>query len=253
MSAEITIDIETLPDLRPGARDAFIEAAKESFKAPSGLTKEQAASDLGFTDAKDIKFTSKDSMIALWTERFKEEKAPEVGDAEWRKTSFDGLAGQLCIIGIAVDDEAPISLAGDESNMLDDFRRILTDVVHAENMGQPTFIGHNLIDFDLPFLFHRCVMLGIEPHPTMPVMPSRYTERVYDTMTRWAGFNNRIKLDTLARALGVGGKGDIDGSMVYDYYAAGRIDELKTYCANDVEMTRVIYRRMTFQRERLVA
>lgn len=66
-------------------------------------------------------------------------------------------------------------------------------------------------------------------------------------MSKWAGFGNRVKLDTLAQAFGVGGKGDIDGSMVHDYYAAGRINELIEYCANDVEMTRAVYKRMTFQ------
>lgn len=66
-------------------------------------------------------------------------------------------------------------------------------------------------------------------------------------MSKWAGFGNRVKLDTLAQALGVGGKGDIDGGMVYDHYAAGRVDELVEYCKNDVTMTRAVYQRMTFQ------
>ncbi|CAM5350543.1 hypothetical protein ECAE60S_01182 [Eoetvoesiella caeni] len=131
--------------------------------------------------------------------------------------------------------------------MLADFHRALDDVQRRQNMGLPTFIGHNLIDFDLPFIFHRSVMLEIAPHLTLPIMPSRYSERVYDTMGKWAGFGNRIKLDTLAKAFGVGGKGDIDGSMVYDYYAAGRINELIEYYANDLAMTRAVYKRMTFQ------
>lgn len=246
MSSKITIDIETLPDLRPGAREQFIKDASENIKVPSGATKESLAADLGITDKDEIKFTPRASLDARWVIEIGPTHAEPIGDAEWRKTSFSGLLGRMFCIGVAIDDEPAFILAGDETTMLNDFKRVVTDVVHAENMGLPLFIGHNLTDFDLPFIFHRSVLLGIEPHPAFPIMPSRYSERVYDTMARWAGFGNRIKLDTLAQAFGVGSKGDIDGSMAYDYYVAGRTEDLKAYCENDVEMTRAVYKRMSF-------
>lgn len=249
----ITIDIETLPDLRPGAKQAFIDDAAESFKAPSTLTKEQAANELGIYDKEMLKATSKDGMVERWLERFREEKSAQLAEENWRKTSFSGLTGQLLMIGLAIDDEAPFVLTGDESEALGEFKRVLADVQAAQNMGLPTFVGHNLTDFDLPFIFHRSVMLGVAPHITFAVSPSRYSERIYDTMSKWAGFGNRVKLDTLAQAFGVGSKGDIDGSMVYDYYAAGRINELIEYCANDVAMTRAVYKRMTFYDLRVAA
>ncbi|EJO27421.1 hypothetical protein, partial [Achromobacter marplatensis] len=74
----VYLDIETLPDMREGALQAFIDDAKENFKAPSTLTKEQAAADLGLTDKDQIKFTSKDAMIAQWVSTFKESKGPEL-------------------------------------------------------------------------------------------------------------------------------------------------------------------------------
>jgi hypothetical protein len=249
----ITIDIETLPDLTPGARDKYIEAARENVKVPSGATKETLAADLGITDKEEIKFTARTTLDARWIAEVGPSQAEPAGDAEWRKTSFSGLAGQLLMIGIAIDDEAPFVLYGDEPLILDGFKHVLADVQKSANMGLPVFVGHNLIDFDLPFIFHRSVMLGVAPHITFPVAPSRYSERIYDTMVKWAGFGNRVKLDTLAQALGVGGKGDIDGSMVYDYYAAGRVDELVEYCKNDVAMTRAVYQRMTFQQLPLAA
>lgn len=249
----IAIDIESLPDLTPGARDKYIEAARENVKVPAGSTKEMLAADLGITDKDEIKFTARTTLDARWIAEVGPSQAEPTGDAEWRKTSFSGLTGQLLMIGIAIEDEAPFVLTGDEVTILGEFKRVLADVQVAQNMGLPTFVGHNLIDFDLPFIFHRSVMLGVAPHITFPVMPSRYSERIYDTMVKWAGFGNRVKLDTLAQALGVGGKGDIDGSMVYDYYAAGRVDELVEYCKNDVAMTRAVYQRMTFQQLPLAA
>lgn len=249
----ITIDIETLPDLRPGARERYIEDARENVKVPAGATKETLAADLGITDKDEIKFTARTTLDARWIAEVGPSQAEPAGDAEWRKTSFSGLSGQLLMIGIAIDDEAPFVLTGDESETLGEFRRVLGDVQAAQNMGLPTFVGHNLIDFDLPFIFHRSVMLGVAPHITFPVAPSRYSERIYDTMTKWAGFNGRVKLDLLAQALDVGGKGEIDGSMVYDYYAAGRINELIEYCKNDVAMTREVHKRMTFQHSQVAA
>lgn len=249
----VTIDIETLPDLRPGAREKYIEAARENVKVPTGSTKETLAADLGITDKEEIKFTARTTLDARWIAEVGPSQAEPAGDAEWRKTSFSGLSGQLLMIGIAIDDEAPFVLTGAESETLGEFKRVLADVQAAQNMGLPTYVGHNLTDFDLPFIFHRSVMLGVAPHITFPVSPSRYSERIYDTMSKWAGFGNRVKLDTLAQAFGVGGKGDIDGSMVYDYYVAGRVNELIEYCKNDVAMTREVYKRMTFQDARLAA
>lgn len=122
----ITFDIETLPDMREGKRDEYIRASRENFRAPSGLTKEQAASDLGLTDPQEIKFTSKDAMLARWSETFRDEKAEEVGDAEWRKTSFDGSRGMICVIGAAIDGADPVSFwrtdyLRAESDMLREF------------------------------------------------------------------------------------------------------------------------------------
>lgn len=246
---QIFIDIETIPDMRPGARDAFIKAAAEDVKPPAGYTKEQFAADLGITDKEKIKFTAKDSLAAQWCEEVGPGKSEEIGDAAWRRTSFDATQGQILMIGLAAGDDAPVVFFGEEHDILADLRRFIADVQGAQHMGLPTYVGHNLIDFDLPFIFRRSVILGEQTHSAFPVMPSRYSERVYDTMTRWAGHGNRIKLEALAAALGAGSKGGIDGSQVYDYFAAGRIAELAEYCKNDVVMTREVWRRMNFIKE----
>ena len=144
----IYLDIESIPDMRPGKRDACIQAARDNFKAPSTLTKEQAAADLGLTDAIEIKFTSKDAMLARWAERFREEKADEVGDAEWRKTSFDGAKGQLCCIGVALDDSEPITIYGDGSQLrafthVDDIVEGLVAVAARGQSGEVFNLGNN--------------------------------------------------------------------------------------------------------------
>jgi predicted PolB exonuclease-like 3'-5' exonuclease len=73
-----------------------------------------------------------------------------------------------------------------------------------------------------------------------------YSEFIFDTMTQWAGYGNRISLDRLGRALSLGGKGDFNGSMVWDAIKNGEIERVAEYCAEDVELTRDIYKRMQF-------
>lgn len=244
----IFLDLESLPDMREGAREAFIQSVRADFKAPSDLTKERAAVELGMTDPQEIKFTSKDAMLAKWVERFREEKAEEVADKEWRKTSLDAAQGHICCIGWAVDDGEPLSdfiqTINDEKEMLAYFFSVLQK--HFDVRRRPLFIGHNHVAFDLPFIFRRAVILGVKPPAFLPSVPRPWDECVYDTMYQWAGHGNRIGMDALCKALGIPGKDGMDGSMVCDAFLDGRINEIAAYCRGDVERTRQIYERMTF-------
>lgn len=171
------------------------------------------------------------------------------------KTSFDGALGHIAVIGVAINDEKPIGFWQDstephlhEGKVITDFFAFLTAKYQPSRESRPIFIGHNITEFDLRFLFQRCVVLGIKPPPFIPFSAKPWDDVVYDTMTRWAGFKGAVKMDKLARALGLPGKTGMDGSMVWPAIAAGRIAEVADYCINtDVAQTRDIYRRMTFQ------
>lgn len=248
----ITLDIETCPAQDPAALSDIRESVSKNFKAPSTLTKEQAATELGMTDKDAIKFTSKDSMLALWTEKFKTEATEAAAQAEWRKTSFNGATGHICVIGAAFGDESPITIYSkawhkDEAVVLAEFFAMVDDRLAEHPNVRPVFVGHNLIAFDLRFIYQRAVVLGIKPSRHIPFSARPWGDSsAFDTMTAWAGVGNRVSLDKLATALGAGGKGDMDGSMVWDAVNEGRIDEVAAYCKNDVAMTRNIYKRMTF-------
>lgn len=249
----ITIDIESIPDMRPGKREAYIQASRENFRAPSALTKEQAANDLGLTDASEIKFTSKDAMLARWVERFRDEKADEVGDAEWRKTSFDGAKGQICCIGVALDYWEPITLYGSEHAILTDFFKIVDSHIRLNNLRRPVFVGHNIANFDLRFIFQRAVINRV-PVPVWFQRNARpWDDSINDTMLMWAGHGGKISLANLCEALGVESDNDIDGSMVCDMYLQGQIEKIAEYCADDVRITRECWQLMTLSLERQAA
>lgn len=246
---KLYIDIETLPDQRAGAFDAILADTIENFKAPSTLTKEQAAADLGLTDKDEIKFTSKDAMIKRWETELASAKAQEVAEQAYRKTALDGGKGSIFCIGCAFDDEPCYNFKA--SNQFDEKETIKSFfcmvAMKHDGIRPIEIIGHNVTEFDLRFIFQRAAILGIRPPSCIKINPSRYDSDIYDTMTKWAGYGNRISLDNLCKALGIETpKGDITGANVYDYWLKGEYQTIADYCMKDVEATRRVYKRMTF-------
>jgi predicted PolB exonuclease-like 3'-5' exonuclease len=61
----------------------------------------------------------------------------------------------------------------------------------------------------------------------------------------------KLGLEHVALALGnptPKGEG-IDGSEVWNFFKAGKVKEICDYCERDVETTRAVYKRMTFDNE----
>ena len=112
------------------------------------------------------------------------------------------------------------------------------------------FIGFNILDFDLRFIYQRSVILKIKPSIFLPF--SRYRDKpIYDVMWEWCkwGTQGKISLDKLAKALDLPTSkgGDVEGKNVAKAFGEGRIREICKYCEKDVELTRRIYKRMNFE------
>lgn len=252
----IFIDLETVPSQDPALIESIRAELRQNFKAPSTMTKEKACAELGMTDPDKIKYTSKDKALELWVERFRDEKLEETAQEELHKTCFDGGKGHIAVIGFAFDDHAPSAWsATDDDDNFDISRErdlladVFTEIAAAFNPTKdmrPVFIGHNLTGFDLRFLFQRAVVLGIKPPSIIPFKARAWDEHVFDTMIAWAGIGNRISLDNLCKALGIEGKGSIDGSMVWPMIQKGRIGEVAEYCRHDIEITRNAFYRLNF-------
>jgi hypothetical protein len=220
MINKIFIDIETIPTQAPGA----IDHIRAKIKAPA-------------------KLSAKDS-IAKWHESPDKETAIQ---EEYRKTALNGTTGEIVCIGWAINDEPVKSLyrklGESEQDLLDGF----FGTMDAVTKSRPLWIGHNIIGFDLRFLYHRAVINYVDPRQPLP-HDTRYNgEKVFDTMLGWAGWGNRISLVNLCAALGIKVKlGDITGATVWDAMQAGRGEEVAEYCREDVSATRAVYERMTF-------
>jgi predicted PolB exonuclease-like 3'-5' exonuclease len=159
---------------------------------------------------------------------------------------FDGSTNHIISIGVAIDDQPAISFDvteiadGKESAAIMAFY----DYVNQNtDLHIKTFVGHNIVNFDMKIIRHRSLVLGIRL-PDFPFFTKPWDLNPYDTMQQWDP-KNSIKLDRLARAFGIPGKEGMDGSMVYGAWKEGRIEEIAAYCRADVEMTRAVYKKMT--------
>ena len=107
-------------------------------------------------------------------------------------------------------------------------------------------IGHNIIGFDLPFIFQRCIVNGLKVRPFINLADFN-VRGVFDTMHRWwLGARRTVSLDDLAWALGIESSktSEVEGSKVFDLYQAGKLNLIREYNLNDVRVTRQIYERM---------
>jgi len=169
-------------------------------------------------------------------------KKPFVKEDEFRKTALDGSYGRILCIGYLKEPEMVRAdvLVGKEREILLKFWRL------AERVE--LFIGHNIMEFDLPFIYKRSIIHQVKPSQWLSF--ARYRNfPIFDTMKEWERWSaSNISLDELAKVLGLKSSksGGIDGSKVYDYYQKNKLNEIYEYCKADVEVTRQIYQKMTF-------
>ena len=233
----IYLDIETIPGQAKGLKERIAETV-----TPPGSMK-------------------KAETIAKW----EAEQKPAAVEEAWRKTSFNGDQGEIVCIAWAIDGEPVqcvsrvMAVEQGEQLVLIDFFASIQQEIERQNGRLPVWIGHNVRDFDLRFIFQRAVIHDVCPPFRIPHDARPGSDRIFDTMDAWAGFRNRISLDRLCRALGIPLKGseldgeEIDGSKVWDFVKAGRIQDVVCYCKADVERVRQVHSRLTFVREEQAA
>jgi DNA polymerase elongation subunit (family B) len=164
----------------------------------------------------------------------------------YRATSFDASKGQICSIAWAVGDGVMNVCGAYGEASESDLLRLFFDSVLIDLEKNPAyFIGHYISGFDLKFVWQRAVILGVKPPFNLPFR-GRHGSDYFDTMNEWAGYKDRISMDNLAKALGIEGKGDMDGSMVWDAWKGGEYAKVCEYNADDVRIVREIHKRLTF-------
>ena len=125
----------------------------------------------------------------------------------------------------------------DEKSVLEEWIRMV-DKFYALFPGF-RFVGHNIKEFDIPYLCRRMMALGVSLPRYLQISGMKPWEtNLVDTMHQWRFGDTRhyISLNLLAHVLGIPTpKDDMDGSQVQEvFYRDGDLERIKKYCIKDV-------------------
>ncbi len=128
-----------------------------------------------------------------------------------------------------------------EKKLLEDFNQMLAQ--YYPNPDRMYFCGHNIKEFDIPYMCRRMIINYLKLPPTMNIAGKKpwETKHLLDTMELWK-FGDRKSWTSLKLLAGVLGfpspKDDIDGSEVGRVYWADKdLERIGIYCEKDVLAT----------------
>ena len=210
---DITFDIETIPNSSMIKRLPAVEVKAGNLKDPAKIAEKEAAA-----------------------------KAEQLD-----KMALSPLYGRICA-WVAVKNEFTAERACLAENSDAEETRVIETAFDTISSGR--VITYNGNSFDLPFLYRRAVLLGVDPRqwgmPTLAEMTARYNNQHHiDIMQVWCGFGNYEKLDNIAKAMLDDQKVEID---FHDFPELIKTDEgrkkLLDYCQQDVLLTMRLWNRI---------
>lgn len=189
-------------------------------------------------------------------EMLNEQELAQQSDERFRLLALQGEYGRILTIGLIIEEDGQVKQQGvlgrdretrrfhlDEARTL----RAFWNKMRSFDQRQDLFVGHNILDFDLPFILKRSIIHHIQPSLALPFR--RYQRQpIYDTMWEWGCWRHKVKMHELTLALGLASPKteEMDGGRVYDAYRQGCHEEIARYCMRDVEAARAAYYRLNF-------
>lgn len=138
------------------------------------------------------------------------------------------------------------SIIGEEKQLLEEFNDLVK--THFSN---PAFVfcGHNIKEFDIPYMCRRMLINGINIPEKLQLFGRKPWEIPHlDTLELWkfGDYKHYTSLKLLTHVLNIPSpKEDIDGSEVRNvYYNEKNIDRIAKYCERDVVAVAQIFLRM---------
>lgn len=230
----IFLDVETVPSQHPEA----LAEVRATLKPPGTLKKAE-------------------SVAAWWAN-----EADAAAEEAHRKQSLDGgTKGEIISIAAVTEDgdqwvrcRAP---GESEAELLREFFAVVEGWTQAEadkmTLGHPDAwpidahypVAHNAA-FDMGYLWRRAIINRVPLPRWLPGPDGRAGKDYGCTMLAWAGWGNRVSLDSLCRALGITSPKDegIDGSKVYDAWQAGEVERIAAYNLKDAQTVAEVWQRL---------
>lgn len=198
----------------------------------------------------------------LWEEKsrfFRERDGIELADSYERAGIYAEFGKVVCItVGFLRQDKGErryrtTSFYGhDEAALLKDFSNLMNNHFSTQRHH---ICGHNVKEFDLPFIARRMLVHGIRLPFLLDTAGKKPWEVSHiDTLELWkfGDYKHYTSLKLLTKLFGIPTpKDDIDGSQVGSvYHEEGDLDRIELYCRKDVLATAQLLLR--YRNEKLI-
>jgi predicted PolB exonuclease-like 3'-5' exonuclease len=170
--------------------------------------------------------------------------------------ALDPMTGRVCCCAfVGACDDGPFETCAMATGATDDEEQAVVAMI-MKGLGQPDarIVSWNGVGFDLPFIYKRAMILGLDlgqfNAPPLTTWTARYkTDRHYDFMQIWGGWQSGkfAKLDTVARMILRETKTeDIDVTTFIEMMATeeGRA-KIAEYCTQDTRLTWRLFQKMS--------
>ncbi len=220
--------------------------------------------DILFLDIETVPLAEKldllsDDLKKYWLEKAQKigQEKSELNDEDFfreRGAIFSEFGKIVCIsVGILFKNEKGEqalkikSFANDDEKIiLEDFKQLVEKFFITSHH---TFCGHNIKEFDIPYICRRMIINGIQLPKQLQFQNKKPWEmQLLDTMDFWrfGDYKRYTSLKLLTAVLNVPTpKDDIDGSQVATvYYNENNLQRIVTYCEKDVVATVQVWLRL---------
>lgn len=184
-------------------------------------------------------------------QRWREEADADPGAVYYQEAAGWAEFGRIvCIsIGWILGEEAPLQLylksfyGADEKALLNAFCHAVG--AFADKRGEPVLVGHNIREFDIPFIARRMLLHGMSLPGCLKLQDKKPWEILHqDTLQLWRfGDRTSVKLTLLCELFGVPTpKDDISGADITRvFWEEKDLARIARYCEKDVLSTAKVY------------
>lgn len=175
--------------------------------------------------------------------RFPENDGLSLDEVFYKISALIPEFGKIVCISVAL--VTPNGEVRKQSFYGDDEKTILVELnnlFNKVNTGRYHLCGHNVKNFDIPYIQKRMIINGLKPSSFLPSYNTKPWEmKVIDTLEIWKFGNpsSLASLELMCSSLGVESskEGEVTGNRVHkSYWVNGKLEEIKEYCERDVDV-----------------
>lgn len=187
-------------------------------------------------------------LQGLWDKKTASDRTEEVSLSDFydQRAALYPEFGRIVCISVGILQPSPTGwkmftksyCSEDECALLMEFNMFLNKYW----LSAPAFCGHNIKEFDMPYIAKRMMINHLRPHSSLDVSGKKPWEISFiDTLELWkcGSYRGGASLELLTAVFGIPTpKDDIHGYEVRGvFYDEGDLDRISTYCQKDVVAT----------------